>query len=334
MQKLVRMFHELDMLAPSAWWIERVPHLGAIAAPPSTLAALLATSSTGMLYHHEGDKLCRWTPDSVARANMRTRYFQPRGWRLVWVRKGPYGDPYEQERARACIFAISGRCVHLEAGAASAFVPSIGKQLGREFCLELASVLDIRTRIASELSDQSVRQMVRKELLDQIQVLQQVSTAAAAAFVESAFPYACSHLESHSLGRVQDFITYQALAATSLPGEAEDNEDSGKPKRRPSPTARPWWETRKTLQLPPLVTGRIEFQHRVSPGILVITMTLLYPDAQCPLQQKYWFTVKGNNPERDRGWKYASLLRTVILPSWREYWITSLLKRCLWKKRN
>ena len=25
MQKLVRMFHEVDMLAPSAWWIERVP---------------------------------------------------------------------------------------------------------------------------------------------------------------------------------------------------------------------------------------------------------------------------------------------------------------------
>ena len=51
MQKLVRMFHEVDMLAPSAWWIERVPSTSNPADVPSR-AELSAACET---LH-----LCNW----------------------------------------------------------------------------------------------------------------------------------------------------------------------------------------------------------------------------------------------------------------------------------
>ena len=45
--------------------------LGAIAAPPAMFTDLLGTTASGMLYHHDGDKLCRLTIDSVVRATLR-----------------------------------------------------------------------------------------------------------------------------------------------------------------------------------------------------------------------------------------------------------------------
>ena len=78
---------------------------------------------------------------------------------------------YEQERARACVFAVSGLCIHLDADVMARYAPFVGKVMDREKCLDLASVLSVRLKIAADMSDQAVRQLVRKELLNGIQAL-------------------------------------------------------------------------------------------------------------------------------------------------------------------
>ena len=133
--------------------------------------------------------------------------------------------------------------------------------MDREKCLELATVLSVRFQITADMSDQAVRQLVRKELPNGIQALQKASIVAPAPFVEIAFRYVQGHLAAHPLERVLDFLTYQAQAASLPPGDAVDSDDSGKPKYRPPPVARQWRETFRTLPLPPNMTGSLELRH-------------------------------------------------------------------------
>ena len=175
----------------------------------------------------EGDKLCRWYPDSVARVNARSE-LGSLGWRLVWVKGGQFGNSrhnyahlvaalvlsqkdevdydtakiqqedlvsaHEQEQARACIFATSGLCIHLDSTALACYLPYVGKVSGRQRCLDLAATLSVRYQISADMSDQQVRQFVRGELLKRVQALQQASVVAPTAFVEVAFRYMHSHL--------------------------------------------------------------------------------------------------------------------------------------------
>ena len=168
----------------------------------------------------------------------------PLGWRLVWVKGGDFGNNRhnyshlaaalvlsqkdevdyetakiqqedlvpvnEQEQARACIFATSGLCIHLDSATLARYLPYIGKMLDRERCLDLVTTLSVRCQVSAEMSDQQARQFVRGGLLKRAQALQQASVVAPAAFVEAAFRYMYSHLEFHAVERVLDFITHHA----------------------------------------------------------------------------------------------------------------------------
>ena len=125
--------------------------------------------------HLKGDKLCRWYSDSVTRVNAELGSL---GWRLVWVKGGQFGNSrhnyahlaaalvltqkdevaydtakiqqedlvlvHEQEQARACIFATSGLCIHLDSAVLACYLPYVGKVLDRQRCLDLAATLSVR----------------------------------------------------------------------------------------------------------------------------------------------------------------------------------------------
>ena len=75
----------------------------------------------------------------------------------------------------------------LDAAFMMKYAPFVGKVMDREKCLELATVLSVRFQITADMSDQAVRQLVRKGLLNEIQALQKASIVAPAAFAEIAF---------------------------------------------------------------------------------------------------------------------------------------------------